>query len=167
MNSALDKQAAEACRRNCWFGAIVLGLVVFILFWAWIGWGGFPSLFLALVVTLVAGYGLVTRVCTSSAQSAASQPQHSNAPTKTAAAAPAKPASDASVAAAPVAVKASEAMAQPATVSSPAVPPVKTTKPKAAAKAGFSMSKLCVKIIEAALENKNTHSVGIKTGGEK
>jgi D-alanine-D-alanine ligase len=39
--------------------------------------------------------------------------------------------------------------------------------PKAAAKAGFSMSDLCAKIIEAALDNRNTHSVGIKTSGKK
>lgn len=39
--------------------------------------------------------------------------------------------------------------------------------PKAAAKAGVSMSDLCVKIIEAAMENKKKHSVGTKTGGKK
>jgi len=73
MNSTSNSQQDNnSCRTYSWIGAIVAGVVVFLLALKWLSWGFFPSFFVGIVVFLVLGYALIHWFCSQSAQASAS-----------------------------------------------------------------------------------------------
>lgn len=72
MNSTSNSQQDNnSCRTYSWIGAIVAGVVVFLLALKWLSWGFFPSFFVGIVVFLVLGYALIHWFCSQSAQASA------------------------------------------------------------------------------------------------
>jgi predicted flap endonuclease-1-like 5' DNA nuclease len=136
MNATPTGQATEPCRTISWVAAIVSGVILFLLAWKWLGWGIFPSLFVAVVLLLIIGFLLVRLLCNETeapAMSAASAAASTPAPAPTPAPATKPAASPAPVATeAPTEKVAEKAPEKPA--EKPAAKPAAKAKAKPAAK---------------------------------